>query len=55
MKREELKNHNVTIRDFEGGHWLLLEPEVAVTLTQELDSWIQEVVVASIEKVASHM
>ncbi|KAH8082845.1 epoxide hydrolase [Cristinia sonorae] len=50
MTRDELKNHNVTIKDFDGDHWLLLHPETGKEVNRELDTWIQNVVKPTILK-----
>ena len=47
MTRDELKGHNVTIRDFDGDHWLMLVPGVADKFNYELAEWIEGVVVPS--------
>ncbi|TCD64700.1 hypothetical protein EIP91_003774 [Steccherinum ochraceum] len=44
MTREELKNHNVTIREFDGDHWIMLSPDTADKINQELELWIENVV-----------
>ena len=43
MKSEPLKDHDVTIRDFDASHWVMLSHPKETC--QELESWLQEHVV----------
>ncbi|THH28957.1 hypothetical protein EUX98_g5229 [Antrodiella citrinella] len=40
----KLADHNVTIKDFDGGHWLLEYPETAEAIRTELHAWLETVV-----------
>ncbi|TCD69880.1 hypothetical protein EIP91_005957 [Steccherinum ochraceum] len=53
MRQDGLKNHNITIRDFDGDHWLMLYPELAASVRRELLSWIEGVVGPSVTKAQS--
>ncbi|THH32677.1 hypothetical protein EUX98_g1520 [Antrodiella citrinella] len=44
---EQFKNHNITIKDFEGDHWLILSH--GQEIARELDSWVSDVVVPTIK------
>lgn len=39
---EEFKNHNITIRDFDGDHWIILSH--ADEINKELKKWFEETV-----------
>ena len=39
MKSEPLKDHDVTIRDFDTSHWVMFEKPKE--LCQELESWLE--------------
>ena len=42
MKDESLKDHNVTIRDYDADHWLIWSK--GDEIAQDLENWIQNVV-----------
>jgi len=45
----QLKDHNVTIKDFDGDHWLLEYPDTAEAVKHELLAWIENVVSPSVK------
>ncbi|THH32678.1 hypothetical protein EUX98_g1521 [Antrodiella citrinella] len=44
---EQFKNHNITIKEFEGDHWLILSH--GEELARELDAWVEGIVVPTVE------
>lgn len=39
-----LTDHNVTVKEFDGGHWVLTYPETAKEVGHELHAWLETVV-----------
>lgn len=41
MSQESFKNHNVTIKEFDGDHWVILDPILSRSLNHELLAWLE--------------
>lgn len=50
MKQPSLKDHNVTIKEYDKDHWLILHPETAEAVKRDLNAWIEDVVKPSVAK-----
>ncbi|KAH8101073.1 epoxide hydrolase [Cristinia sonorae] len=48
MRGEAFKDHNVTIREFDGNHWILLDADTVGEVNRELGIWIENVVLPSV-------
>ena len=46
MAHQGLQHHNVTIREYDADHWIILNPEVAIKLREDLCEWIERTVVS---------
>lgn len=49
MANKGLRNHSITVKEFDGDHWVLQNPDTAAAISHELDAWIQTVVAPDIK------